>query len=492
MRLIDTSTLQLRNNLDSKSYRYAILSHTWGKRELSLQDFVLQDFVQHQKRHGPGFDKLVQCCRLAREDGIELAWIDTCCIDKTNSVELTEAIQSMFTWYQDAAVCYVFLDDLAGNQHTRAAVTGAELRQCRWFTRGWTLQELLAPWHMTFYNQDFEPVGTKVELSRAIGDVTGIPTRCLWNARKLGECCVAQRMSWISERQTSRPEDIAYCLLGMFDINMPLYYGEGRRKAFLRLQEQIIARSDDESIFAWLCHNTDVNHERRGILAEDPTEFSFSNRGLEISVQRGILPWRRWEANVALNCLMMVPVKNHQIYRLHGRLVETGLHTVSDQETFMLKAMKAGASEQRRVVIRLKRLEVRREITRRDIALMHRIWYRTDLGTCSYSALRTWYLGFGISYENVCVARTHLENDSDTIVVSKFPSFRVVLGNSTLGFFPLLVFLVRWATLIFTGFYSVKKFLEADSLTPGMALFMMAMTWAYLTMAWHYFRHPLG
>ncbi|KAK3716341.1 hypothetical protein LTR37_006491 [Vermiconidia calcicola] len=488
MRLIDTATLQLRNNLDSKQH-----SHTWGEHELSLQDFE-----QAHKRTGPGFEKIEQCCRLAGEAGIEFAWVDTCCIDKTNSVELTEAVQSMFTWYEDAAVCYAFLDDLAGDQNTRTVVTGAELKQCRWFTRGWTLQELLAPWHIFFYNQAFKRVGTKVELNKAISDVTGVPINCLSNTWKPEECCIAQRMSWISERQTSRPEDMAYCLLGVFDINMPLDYGEGRRKAFLRLQEQIIARSDDESIFAWTCLNSDDNRERRGILAEDPTEFkyggrirlldgptrppySFSNRGLEISVQRGILPWRRWEANVALNCSIMVPVNNRQTDRSNPPSLATGTYTSFDQDFW-----EAAAYEQRRVVIRLKRFEkVRQDIISQAVTLTHhRVWYRTDLRTFEYYRSFARILGNGVLYRNVCVARTHLEYEHDAMVVSTFPSTRGNLRSFIFDFLPLLALII----MIFSGYYAVEGFTEPDLSNPTMALSMMATVWAYLTTVWTYFQ----
>ena len=224
MRLINTTTLELENGFDSKTTRYAILSHTWSDHEVSLQAYR-----QPLTRSGAGYQKIVECCRLASAAGINHAWIDTCCIDKTNSVELTEAIQSMFTWYEDAVVCYAFLDDILSTRHPRL-VTDVELRTCKWFYRGWTLQELLAPHTLYFFDQEFQPIGSRQDLAVAIASVTTVPKQYLLKRKPLREACIAQRLSWVAKRETTRPEDIAYCLFGIFNVNMPLYYGEGGKK----------------------------------------------------------------------------------------------------------------------------------------------------------------------------------------------------------------------------------------------------------------------
>jgi len=203
-----------------------------------------------------GFQKIKYTCDQALDDELEYAWVDTCCIDKTSSTELSEAINSMFNWYSDSATCYAFLGDVSANEIER------DLPKSRWFTRGWTLQELIAPAKVYFYDRSWKQFGDRQILAQKIAHVTridldvlrhGLVGRRHWSdqAVSLNSLCIARKMSWASNRVTSRQEDIAYCLLGIFDINMPLLYGE-RDCAFERLQEEIIRRSDsDDSILAW-------------------------------------------------------------------------------------------------------------------------------------------------------------------------------------------------------------------------------------------------
>ena len=218
---------------------YAILSHTWDDGEVLFRD--IQNSTCELKA---GIGKVLGCCTMAARHGFEWVWIDTCCIDKSSSAELTEAINSMFQWYRKAEVCYVLLSDL----HPGDSTLG--MRQCRWFGRGWTLQELIAPRRVEFYNSDWSHLGSREELSDLLGKATGIPVPLLLGRKELGTYSVSTRMSWAAQRKTTRVEDLAYCLLGMFDVNMPLLYGEGS-KAFLRLQEEIIRRNNDMTIFAW-------------------------------------------------------------------------------------------------------------------------------------------------------------------------------------------------------------------------------------------------
>ncbi|SPJ82352.1 uncharacterized protein FTOL_09757 [Fusarium torulosum] len=262
MWLINTHTLALEEFFGPDRPHYVILSHTWGKGEVTFQEF--RSGLQSYKSR-PGAQKILKTCELARARGFDYVWIDTCCIDKTNSVELAEAINSMFEWYASAAECYVYLQDLAPDAHIHT------LKSSRWFSRGWTLQELLAPDDLTFFDQDWHRRGTKHDLAALIDEATGISQQILRDKHLLSQVPVSHKMSWAAYRQTTRPEDIAYCLIGIFDVKMAFIYGEGRKNAFFRLQEEIMRRTNDMSIFAW--QSLSVNEKYRGVLASGPEEF---------------------------------------------------------------------------------------------------------------------------------------------------------------------------------------------------------------------------
>ena len=170
---------------------------------------------------------------MAVADGFDYIWIDTCCIDKTSSAELSEALNSMYRWYQEAEECYAYLADVPHNSINRATgVTGPSWKS-RWFTRGWTLQELIAPLSVIFLNSEWQEIGTKSNLQRDISEITGIPSSFLLGD-DLRHASIAQRMSWASKRETTRIEDLAYYLMGLFGIYMPMLYGEGERAYRLR------------------------------------------------------------------------------------------------------------------------------------------------------------------------------------------------------------------------------------------------------------------
>jgi hypothetical protein len=276
MRLLRTDKLQLVEFLGRDIPPYAILSHTWAEKEVSLQD--VQQGLAHTRR---GYDKVAGACALAIQDGFDYIvrlwlsnppshattppltppqWIDTCCIDKTSSAELSEAINSMFKWYGDAEVCYAFLADVSASDNPRASAS--TFRHSRWFTRGWTLQELIAPGVVYFYDATWTLIGSRSTLLNLIVDITKInPT--YFSTGNLSQFSAAQKLSWAANRTTTRPEDEAYCLLGLFDINMPLLYGEGKR-AFARLQEEILRQSEDDSLFS---------HNHADVLAPSPWWF---------------------------------------------------------------------------------------------------------------------------------------------------------------------------------------------------------------------------
>ncbi|KAL9037907.1 MAG: hypothetical protein Q9180_003456 [Flavoplaca navasiana] len=274
MWLINAHTWKLEEVWSEDVKTYAILSHRWQEEEVSFKD--MQDIATAFKKQG--FSKIKNSCDFALRDGYDYVWVDTCCINKESSAELSEAINSMFRWYKCAAVCYAYLSDVDINNVNGTSVED-QLQQSQWFTRGWTLQELLAPDDVVFYDCNWLPLGTKKTLSKVIQKRTRIHEQALYG-EPLETYSIAQRMSWASQRVTTRSEDIAYCLLGIFDVNMPMLYGEGT-KAFLRLEEEIIKQSDDHSIFAWLIDD----REQTGLLAASPNVFA-SCQNVELSTSR--------------------------------------------------------------------------------------------------------------------------------------------------------------------------------------------------------------
>ncbi|KXX73016.1 Vegetative incompatibility protein HET-E-1, partial [Madurella mycetomatis] len=279
MRLLHVETFRFEEFFGMSPPSYAILSHTWGKdsEEVSYRDVLKGRLDMAATRPA----KISGCCNQANEDGYKYVWIDTCCIDKTNSVELQEAINSMFRWYQEAAVCYVFLSDVPAGDDPRDHQSA--FFSSRWFRRGWTLQELLAPSDVRFYDSNWHYLGTKGDLSEAVEEITRIQSSFLLGMEELHDASVAQRMCWAARRVTKRKEDVAYCLLGIFGVAMPMIYGEGDR-AFRRLQEQIMKDIGDDSILAWglgsegLAHDNSFEIIPGGALAASPSAFANCSR----------------------------------------------------------------------------------------------------------------------------------------------------------------------------------------------------------------------
>jgi hypothetical protein len=218
---------------------YAILSHTWGRDD---DEVTFQDLMSDRGKGKPGYRKVRFCTERAARDGLRYSWVDTCCIDKSSSAELSEAINSMFCWYQNAERCYVYLSDVS-----RDPSDGDDLgsprwkpafRNSRWFTRGWTLQELIAPASVEFFSNEEVCLGNKRSIEQTIHEITGIAIDA-FRGKPLSQFSIDERLMWAAKRTTKREEDEVYCLLGMFDIQMPLLYGEGRKKALRRLQKEI-------------------------------------------------------------------------------------------------------------------------------------------------------------------------------------------------------------------------------------------------------------
>jgi hypothetical protein len=276
MRLWHVSSSEIRTFEDSGDFEvppYAILTHTWGEEEVTFEDIA----GQHAETK-IGYSKIRKCSELAVRECLDYVWIDTCCIDQRNSAELSEAINSMYQWYKSSAQCFAYLHDVQtkpGDPKFESEFAG-----CRWFTRGWTLQELLAPEDIRFFNREWVFIGSKRSLFEPIWTITGINKDILFS-RNVASASVATRMSWASKRKTKRQEDQAYCLLGIFGVNMPPIYGEGMNKAFIRLQEEILKEINDHSLFAWDVPQRIARHSRLwgdsfGILAFAPECFSNS------------------------------------------------------------------------------------------------------------------------------------------------------------------------------------------------------------------------
>ncbi|KAF2230034.1 HET-domain-containing protein [Viridothelium virens] len=238
--------------------RYAILSHRWQTGEV-----LFKDFEQGSEASKEGYEKIKGFARKAQRHGFEYCWVDTCCIDKRSSAELSESINSMYKWYHDAGECYAYLSDVPQLHWSKSI----------WWSRGWTLQELLAPQHVIFYDCEWNKIGTKSQLRRDIAQNTGIMEAALRGFAP-SMFSIQHRMLWASRRITSRTEDIAYCLLGIFNVNMPLLYGEGSR-AFTRLQEEILRQElHDTSLFAWYTTGSE-SYLYHGLLASSPAQFQW-------------------------------------------------------------------------------------------------------------------------------------------------------------------------------------------------------------------------
>jgi hypothetical protein len=277
MHLLNTTTLKLQYFIKAIP-PYAILSHTWGDEEVTFDDI--------DKPHAAGmkgYQKILESCAQALEDGFLWIWIDTCCIDKRSSAELSEAINSMYNWYWDAEVCYAYLSDVPIKSFVESV----------WFTRGWTLQELLAPAVVEFYSQDWKRLGTKLGLVDDVHCATGIEKIYLLHRSTIQSAPIGKRFSWAAYRETTRVEDVAYSLLGLVQINMPMLYGEGHR-AFYRLQLEVLKTSRDHTIFVWEPRSDDMAMtgftqpkknelyvETFGMLARSPDWFGI-HRGKEI------------------------------------------------------------------------------------------------------------------------------------------------------------------------------------------------------------------
>ena len=300
MRFLNTRTLEFEQVADSELHlednQYAILSHRWGANEdeVSFEDVRLSKDFSNKK----GFQKLEGFRKEASSANCRYGWIDTCCINKGDSSELSEAINSMYRWYQGSKICIVYLEDVPQKQ----------VMDSVWFDRGWTLQELISPKAVTFFDKNWKVIGTKTELIADLSRKTRIPEGILSHTTELSTCSIAQRMSWAADRVTTREEDRAYSLMGLFDLNMPMIYGE-REKAFLRLQQHIIQKSKDESIFAWATEFSGNTREYSGLFAPTPLAYKSCSDIVQTQGSRGFS-----ESNGALSIRLKIFLHSVETY----------------------------------------------------------------------------------------------------------------------------------------------------------------------------------
>jgi hypothetical protein len=264
MRLLNTTTIELhaREPEFFKRQGYAILSHRWVGAEVTFETLPqhITEWRRTQARYlaSPQLSKIRGACEMARQLGFAWIWIDNCCINKASLTEEAESINSMYKWYRDAQICITYLSDVRLDA-TPGRLNGISPpifqkinsdQPSEWFFRGWTLQELLAPRQMNFYDTNWTYMGTKDSLASEIENITGISSAYLTSAVPFRDACIATKMSWMAGRRTTRQEDIAYGMLGIFGVVMTPLYGEGMN-AFMRLQELLQATVRDESLYAW-------------------------------------------------------------------------------------------------------------------------------------------------------------------------------------------------------------------------------------------------
>jgi hypothetical protein len=242
MRLLerkDIDEFSLTKDLIGNIPAYAILSHTWGDDD---QEVAFKDFTEGSGKSKARYQKIRFCGEQAARDGYRYIWVDTCCIDKSNNAELSEALNCTYRWYQNAAKCYVYLVDVSTNDQnpTKGPSQSSDeaFQKSRWFTRGWTLQELIAPQSVEFFSFEGKLLGDKKSLEGRIHEITGITVSAL-QGMPLSEFSVMERFLWAAKRETKKEEDKAYSLLGIFGVFLPLIYGEGQENAFRRLREEV-------------------------------------------------------------------------------------------------------------------------------------------------------------------------------------------------------------------------------------------------------------
>ena len=306
---------------------YVIISHVWMKKEVVYEDMVqfnkLEALKSQEKPESAA--KIFGACRTVLKyykRKIEHLWLDTVCINKKDPAELSASINSMYRWYKEAEICFVYLDDYS----TMEAPTS--FTQSKWFTRGWTLQELVAPRKVIFFDKDWKEIGDKKSLQESLTSQTKISGDYLLHSYNVSHASISQRMSWFSGRMTTVSEDTAYCLLGLFGVNMPLLYGEGKERAFRRLQEEIMKYSDDHSLFAWKSETAQGHGS--GLFAGSPDCFHETGEYVHKPNKQNNKPFEMTNKGISIN-LYLQRYQKQNIYIasidcLHGANHHLGMY----------------------------------------------------------------------------------------------------------------------------------------------------------------------
>ncbi|KAI6150121.1 heterokaryon incompatibility protein-domain-containing protein [Pisolithus thermaeus] len=322
---------QVMEELDDMTTSYAILSHRWGA-EVSYEEMIgftkMEEEERGEVKQRDGYQKIIKSCEQAKKDGYEWLWIDTCCIDKRSSSELSEAINSMYRWYQNAQVCYAYFNDVGESTFPTKRDNNKFNKSNgwpEWFVRGWTLQELIAPKQVKFFNKNWVYIGDKQSSARELEEITGIPCDVLMIGLAAKRLSVAQITSWAADRKTTRVEDRAYSLMGLLGVNMPMLYGEGK-KAFQRLQLEIIRVSSDHSIFAWKPPMLWVG----SVLAEDPSGFRGCGRIRRLEPDEFVtILKRKYIEGEGADDIESRARRQHKLAALRGALDFHQFHTVT-------------------------------------------------------------------------------------------------------------------------------------------------------------------
>ncbi|KAK7216126.1 hypothetical protein V2G26_004129 [Clonostachys chloroleuca] len=345
---------------------YAILSHMWSRPANAEVSFTEMRHDLPSAQLKPCFAKISKSCDISKSHLLDYVWIDTCCIDKRSSSDLSEAINSMYNYYRDSAVCLVYLSDVdAGggdNNVTRAEIL-ERVSRSRWFLRGWTLQELLAPRTRHFYDQSWNFIPSGDDLLETLARAGNLSVEILKNQGQISKISVGERMAMASRRQTTRAEDMAYCLMGIFNVNMPVLYGEGGKSAFRRLQLEIMSKSFDQTLFAWRADIPDS-----GLLASSPSDFINTPR-LRRWLPDYLEPFTMTNIGLSMSCYLLdAPEPDHRATTMtrpelrHGRraLMPLQCDLSSDQSTNVLCLYLQSIPEARFFVDGRKRFAFRR------------------------------------------------------------------------------------------------------------------------------------
>ena len=391
MWLVDVATLELCNFIEGSIPPYVTLSHRWTTEELDFKE-VFKRRINESKK---GYQKLLNACQVAQSRGVGYVWIDTCCIDKRSSAELSEAINSMFQWYGKTESCVAYLEDVHAGFGFEEAFKASV-----WFTRAWTLQELLAPQEVHFYDKEWKHLGTRTALCGLIQEVTGIITDVLRKPQTIKSLSIAERMSWAADRVATRSEDMAYSLMGIFDVNMPPLYGEGK-KAFLRLQEEILRRNSDTSIFLW-----GYNSITNSLLANSPADFRNSKGRRVTSIRPHVFKTN----NIG------VELENVDVFRwslgIYG--IALGVHGFNDKYALLISRTDLGAA-----------------FYRVGIALIT----ESTIMTKRRNVLIAWkgYAGIRLPKHQDIIRAGHANSESCGFMIELEAGFPIFLGNLNYG-----------------------------------------------------------